>query len=215
MSAGGSPAARRHGTTLLVIAKSPVPGRVKTRLTPPFTPEEAARLAEASLVDTLHAALATSARRRVLVLDGAPGAWLPAGIDVVAQCDGGLDQRLAAAFAGCDGPAVLIGMDTPQVTPALLAPALGPDAWRDCDAWFGPADDGGFWAPGSPSPTRSCCGVCRCRRRTRVRTSARGSRMQGCAYGTCRSCGTSTRPTTPPWWRPPRRTDDSRPNTRG
>lgn len=152
MSGGGSPAARRHGTTLLVIAKSPVPGRVKTRLTPPFTPEEAARLAEASLVDTLHAALAMSARRRVLILDGAPGAWLPAGIDVVAQCDGGLDERLAAAFAGCDGPAVLIGMDTPQVTPALLAPALGPGAWRDCDAWLGPADDGGFWALGLAEP---------------------------------------------------------------
>ncbi|MET7519176.1 TIGR04282 family arsenosugar biosynthesis glycosyltransferase [Streptomyces sp. NPDC005480] len=152
MTADGSPAARRHDTTLLVIAKSPVPGRVKTRLTPPFTPEEAAHLAEASLVDTLHAALATPARRHVLVLDGAPGAWLPPGIDVVPQCDGGLDERLAAAFAGCTGPAVLIGMDTPQVTPALLAPALGPDAWRGCDAWFGPADDGGFWALGLAEP---------------------------------------------------------------
>ncbi|MEU8487162.1 DUF2064 domain-containing protein [Streptomyces sp. NPDC048641] len=152
MSAGGSPAARGQGTTLLVIAKSPVPGRVKTRLTPPFTPEEAALLAEASLVDTLHAALATPARRRVLVLDGAPGPWLPPGIDVVPQCGGGLDERLAAAFAGCSGPAVLIGMDTPQVTPALLAPALGPDAWWDCDAWFGPADDGGFWALGLAEP---------------------------------------------------------------
>ncbi|MFE5028692.1 DUF2064 domain-containing protein [Streptomyces sp. NPDC056656] len=152
MTADGSPAARRHGTTLLVIAKSPVPGRVKTRLTPPFTPEEAAHLAEAALVDTLHAALATPARRRVLVLDGAPGAWLPPGIDVVPQCDGGLDERLAAAFAGCTGPAVLIGMDTPQVTSALLAPALGPDAWRGCDAWFGPADDGGFWALGLAEP---------------------------------------------------------------
>ena len=40
-------------TTLLVIAKEPVPGRVKTRLTPPFTPEEAAALAEAALADTL------------------------------------------------------------------------------------------------------------------------------------------------------------------
>lgn len=71
---------------------------------------------------------------------------------MVAQCDGGLDERLAAAFAGCDGPAVLIGMDTPQVTPALLAPALGPGAWRDCDAWLGPADDGGFWALGLAEP---------------------------------------------------------------
>ncbi|RVU22339.1 DUF2064 domain-containing protein [Streptomyces antnestii] len=150
--AGALPAAPGTPTTLLVIAKSPVPGQVKTRLTPPFTPGEAARLAEAALVDTLRAVLAAPARRRVLVLDGAPGAWLPDGIEVVAQCGGGLDERLAAAFAGCAGPAVLIGMDTPQVTPALLAPALGADAWRDCDAWFGPADDGGFWALGLAEP---------------------------------------------------------------
>lgn len=134
-------------TTLLVIAKEPRPGRVKTRLTPPFTPEEAAALAEASLVDTLHVLLATPARRRVLVLDGAPGPWLPPGFDVVPQCGGGLDERLAAAFAGCDGPALLIGMDTPQVTPALLTVDFA-----DRDAYFGPAEDGGFWALGLADP---------------------------------------------------------------
>jgi glycosyltransferase A (GT-A) superfamily protein (DUF2064 family) len=134
-------------TTLLVIAKEPLPGRVKTRLTPPFTPEEAAALAEASLVDTLHVVLATPARRRVLVLDGTPGPWLPPGFDVVPQCGGGLDERLAAAFAGCDGPALLIGMDTPQVTPELLTVDFA-----DCDAYFGPAEDGGFWALGLADP---------------------------------------------------------------
>ncbi|MBK3570841.1 DUF2064 domain-containing protein [Streptomyces sp. MBT62] len=134
-------------TTLLVIAKEPRPGRVKTRLTPPFTPEEAAALAEASLVDTLHVLLTTPARRRVLVLDGTPGPWLPSGFDVVPQCGGGLDERLAAAFAGCDGPALLIGMDTPQVTPALLTVDFA-----DCDAYFGPAEDGGFWALGLADP---------------------------------------------------------------
>lgn len=149
---GGSRAAHRDGTTLLIIAKEPVPGRVKTRLTPPYTPAEAASLAEASLADTLHAALAMPARRRVLVLDGHPGPWLPPGFEVVGQCDGGLDERLAAAFAACRGAALLIGMDTPQVTPALLAPALGPDGWHDCDAWFGPAADGGFWALGLAEP---------------------------------------------------------------
>lgn len=138
--------------TLLIIAKAPVPGRVKTRLTPPYTPEEAARLAEAALVDTLHAVLTVPARRRVLVLDGAPGRWLPDGVDVVPQCAGGLDERLAGAFGACAGPALLVGMDTPQVTPALLAPALAADAWRDADAWFGPAADGGFWALGLAAP---------------------------------------------------------------
>ncbi|NEA82606.1 glycosyltransferase, partial [Actinospica acidiphila] len=76
--------------TLLVIAKEPRPGRVKTRLTPPFTPEEAAALAEAALADTLDAVARTPARRRVLVLDGSPGPWLPAGVEVVPQCAGGL-----------------------------------------------------------------------------------------------------------------------------
>ncbi|KJY19498.1 MULTISPECIES: TIGR04282 family arsenosugar biosynthesis glycosyltransferase [Streptomyces] len=136
-------------STLLVIAKAPVPGRVKTRLTPQFTPQQAACLARAALEDTLAAVMATPAGRRVLVLDGEPEPWIPAGIEVVPQCAGGLDVRLAAAFALAGGPALLIGMDTPQVTPGLLA--LGLD-FAEADAWFGPADDGGFWALGLAEP---------------------------------------------------------------
>ncbi|MFD5424982.1 DUF2064 domain-containing protein [Streptomyces sp. NPDC127084] len=136
-------------TTLLVIAKQPLPGRVKTRLTPPFTPGEAAALAEAALADTLVAAALVPAERHVLVLDGEPGPWLPSGYEVVPQVTGGLDVRLAAAFGACDGPALLIGMDTPQVAPALLAPAL---CWETYDAWFGAAADGGFWALGLVTP---------------------------------------------------------------
>ncbi|GAA0628419.1 TIGR04282 family arsenosugar biosynthesis glycosyltransferase [Streptomyces crystallinus] len=147
MTAPGAPVA------LLVIAKAPVPGRVKTRLTPPYSPGEAARIAEAALADTLDAVLAAPARRRVLVLDGEPGRWLPPGIEVVPQCAGGLDARLAAAFALDAGPALLVGMDTPQLSPALLAPALG--GWGPGEAWFGPAADGGFWALGLTAPDPS------------------------------------------------------------
>ena len=64
------------------MAKEPVPGRVKTRLVPPCTPRQAAALAEAALADTLHTVLAAPARRRVLVLEGEPGPWLPAGFDM-------------------------------------------------------------------------------------------------------------------------------------
>ncbi|WP_333769421.1 TIGR04282 family arsenosugar biosynthesis glycosyltransferase [Streptomyces sp. IBSBF 2435] len=138
-------------TTLMVIAKSPVPGRVKTRLTPPYTQQEAAALAEAALADSLAAVLATPVDRRQLVLDGDPGEWLPPGMEVVPQTAGGLDERLAAAFAACDGPALLIGMDTPQVTPELLGQALQSDP-DGADAWFGPAVDGGFWAIGLAVP---------------------------------------------------------------
>jgi uncharacterized protein len=134
-------------TTLLVIAKEPLAGRVKTRLTPPFTPREAAELAEAALADTLYAVAAAPATRRVLFLDGAPGPWLPPGFEVLPQCAGGLDERLADAFAHCSGPALLIGMDTPQVTPELLTVDFA-----GCDAYLGAAEDGGFWALGLAEP---------------------------------------------------------------
>ncbi|UYB43469.1 DUF2064 domain-containing protein [Streptomyces sp. Je 1-4] len=138
--------------TLLVIAKEPVPGRVKTRLTPPYTPQEAAALAEAALADTLHTVLRAPVRRRVLVLDGVPGPWLPSGFDIVSQGAGGLDERIAAAFGHCDrGPALLVGMDTPQLTTDLLT-WVGRDG---TDAWLGPAADGGFWALGFADPARA------------------------------------------------------------
>jgi uncharacterized protein len=139
------------GPTLLVIAKSPAPGRVKTRLTPPCTPEQAAQLAGAALGDTLAAATRTRrAARRVLVLDGAPGAWLPRGLEVVPQRGDGLAARLAAAFQDAAGPAFLIGMDTPQVTPELLDAGLA--ALERADAVFGAALDGGYWAIGLRRP---------------------------------------------------------------
>lgn len=148
MTRSGRPgSARESSTTLLVMAKQPRPGRVKTRLVPPCTFEQAAVLAEAALADTLDTVLMTPARRRIVVLDGEPGPWLPAGFDILPQCDGGLDERLAAAFAAVRGPALLIGMDTPQLTPDLLAVD-----WCAADAWFGPAADGGFWALGLREP---------------------------------------------------------------
>lgn len=126
--------------TLLVMAKSPVPGQVKTRLTPPFTPTEAAALAEASLSDTLELVRSTPAARRVLALEGSPGPWLPAGIEVLPQRGRGLDERIGHALSAVSGPVLLVGMDTPQLTLRHLAVDFS-----DHDAWFGPAVDGGFW----------------------------------------------------------------------
>lgn len=138
--------------TYLVIAKAPVPGRSKTRLTPPCTPEQAAALAEAALVDTLAAVAAAPAGRRVIVLEGTPGPWVPAGFEVVAQRGDGLDERLAAAFEDADadgtGGAVLVGMDTPQVTPEDLSSAWSALRAPGTDAVLGHAPDGGYWAVG-------------------------------------------------------------------
>jgi glycosyltransferase A (GT-A) superfamily protein (DUF2064 family) len=134
--------------TLVVIAKEPVPGLVKTRLTPPCTPSAAARIAEASLADTLDVVAATPAKRRVLALAGRPGRWLPDGFDVVPQVSGTLDVRIAGVLAAVRGPMVLVGMDTPQVTPDLL---LACD-FAAHEAWLGRAEDGGFWALGLARP---------------------------------------------------------------
>jgi glycosyltransferase A (GT-A) superfamily protein (DUF2064 family) len=135
-------------TALVVLAKEPVPGRVKTRLHPPFSYRQAAALAEAALTDTLATVAATRARRRILALDGAPGPWLPPGFEVVSQVDGGLDRRIAAALAATgDGPALLVGMDTPQLTADLLA-----TRWGGTGAVLGLAEDGGYWCIGLRDP---------------------------------------------------------------
>jgi uncharacterized protein len=142
-------------TQLLVITKAPVPGRSKTRLSPPCTPDQAAAVAAAAVGDTLDVVRATPVQRRVVALDGEPLDLDLSGCVVVPQVDGDLGTRLAHAFADAmtppDGelPTLLIGMDTPQVTPELLTDALdrrvaaGPGT-----AVLGTAPDGGWWALG-------------------------------------------------------------------
>jgi len=141
-------------TQLLVIAKAPVPGRVKTRLCPPCTPYQAARVAAAALTDTLTAGYATPATRHTILLCGQ---WTPPpGWYVVTQRGDGLADRLANGFADTALPgtgSVLIGMDTPQVTAPLLASvAAGLD---DADAVLGPACDGGWWALALRDPSHA------------------------------------------------------------
>ena len=134
---------------LLVLAKEPVAGRVKTRLCPPLTPEGAARVARAALEDTLDVVRAVPAARRVLVLDGR---YHAAGFDVQPQRGGPMPERLAAAFDDCDPglPTLLVGMDTPQLTAELLQQAV--DRLAEHDAVLGLAPDGGWWALGLQRP---------------------------------------------------------------
>ena len=137
---------------LLVIAKDPLPGRAKTRLTPPCSPADAARLAEAALLDTLDAVERTPADRKVLVLEGDARRWRRPGLEVISQRGHGLAERLAAAFEDVGEAALLVGMDTPQLTPELLLDGI--DALRapDVDAVLGPALDGGYWSIGLARP---------------------------------------------------------------
>lgn len=167
---------------LVVMAKVPVPGRVKTRLTPPFSPGQAAGLAAAALADTLATGATARFARRVLALadsgntpgpaeptPATPGkrpgqphfahrglAWLHPDYEVTGQSGEGLGERIAAAMTAAHArlpvPVVLIGMDTPQVSTALLATAACTLAGDHADAVFGPASDGGYWLLGLRSP---------------------------------------------------------------
>jgi hypothetical protein len=133
---------------LLVIAKQPLPGRAKTRLTPPCTPGEAALLAGAALLDTLDAVDRTPAARKVLVFEGDARRWRRDGFEVIRQRGHGLAERLAAAFADVGEPALLVGMDTPQLTPELLLDGICALRSPGVDAVLGPALDGGYWSVG-------------------------------------------------------------------
>ncbi len=139
--------------TVIVLAKEPVPGRVKTRLAGSWSHEQVAALAEAALADTLHTVAAWDCAP-LCVLEGATGPWLPAGVPVVPQVAGSLGDRIAAAFGAAferaAGPVLLVGMDTPQLSHRHLDLALA--ALDTRDACLGPAVDGGWWLLGLRAP---------------------------------------------------------------
>lgn len=149
---------------LLVVAKAPVPGFAKTRLCPPATPEQAAEIAAAALLDTLDAVSATRGAVPVVAMTGDLGAATRGaeigqalrGATVIAQRGWDFGARLANAHADTAAvhaglPVLQIGMDTPQVTPDLLAKAAAL-LTSEQDAVLGPADDGGWWALGLGNP---------------------------------------------------------------
>ena len=137
--------------TVVVIAKEPVAGRVKTRCTPPCSPAQAAALATAALAQTLSVIAAVPGVRRVLALAGRPGAWLPPGSRSSARAAPGSANGSTACSPTSAAPALLVGMDTPQLTAALVADGLAGIHQRDRDV-VGLAADGGFWAVGLARP---------------------------------------------------------------
>jgi uncharacterized protein len=139
---------------LTVIAKQPRPGFAKTRLCPPCTPEQAAEVAAAALLDTLdavdaviEASLAACPHdplAPVLLFDGDPTGWARPGYRVVRQRGVGLAERLSNAFDDL-GPGLIVGMEAPLAVPALVDAATALRA--GCDV-LGLAVDGGYWVIG-------------------------------------------------------------------
>ena len=149
---------------VLVVAKAPVAGRAKTRLGAVVGMDRAADLAAAALLDTFAACVeAYGVQRCHLALEGdlavaADAERLLAAADgwtVHPQRGDAFGERLTHAhtdvFEATGAPVVQVGMDTPQLDPAVLAEAgrllTGPDA-----AVLGPAYDGGWWLLGVGGP---------------------------------------------------------------
>ena len=191
--------------TLIVMAKSPVAGQVKTRLTvkthltTAFTAAQAAALAQASLRDTLDTVVAAPAGRRLIAWDGERRSWLPNGVEVITQRGDGLDERLSNAFQtalSCPGhgPTLLVGMDTPQLRPADLSLD-----WGGADAVLGLCPDGGYWALGLSRFHPDVVRAFRCRRLKRANASWNACGHWGFEFGSCPPCAMSTpRPTPSP-----------------
>ncbi|HET9255826.1 MAG TPA: DUF2064 domain-containing protein [Pseudonocardiaceae bacterium] len=146
---------------LLVLAKAPVPGEAKTRLCPPITPAQAARVAAAAFLDTLDAVLAVPDVVPVVALTGELDRAIDGraleqrlrGITVLPQRGTTLGQRIAASIADAgavagDLPVLQIGMDTPQADAGLLRYCLDLLGGNGVDAALGMAADGGWWVMG-------------------------------------------------------------------
>jgi rSAM/selenodomain-associated transferase 1 len=143
---------------LLVFAKAPVPGAVKTRLTPPLTPGEAAALADAFLRDGLERYAAPGALGEAVAVrlylageGGLPPGAVQAPVGRHRQRGDGLGARLERAFvetfAAGFGRVVVVGTDHPTLPTAFLA-----EAFRALQTprtvVLGPSDDGGYYALG-------------------------------------------------------------------
>ena len=147
-------------TTLVIFAKAPQPGAVKTRLIPALGAEGAAALARRMLSHTLRQALAAGVGPVELCMSPAPGdlgwrgVYLPADVRCTAQDEGDLGQRMASAVHHAairhGQPVLLMGSDCPALASQEITRAAG--QLQDHDAVLIPAADGGYALIGLKSP---------------------------------------------------------------
>ncbi len=155
------PTARPNSSALIVFAKAPIEGYVKTRLCPPLTPDEAASLHGSLVLDLLERCQALKGCDRMLAGSPTPdhpffGAMKTRfNIPICEQVGDDLGARMSHAFQSALGTsyqsAVIIGTDIPGITAQLISTAL--KALEDHDVVLGPTEDGGYYLIGLRSPT--------------------------------------------------------------
>jgi rSAM/selenodomain-associated transferase 1 len=140
---------------IIVFAKTPRPGRVKTRLCPPLSPEQAAELARAFLLDVLSLCEGLPGYERSLAYSprgtrGEMAVLAGSGWRLMLQRGRGLGDRLANAFEQTFREAaarvLIVGTDMPHLPVATLREADA--ALQSADMVLGPSEDGGFYLIG-------------------------------------------------------------------
>jgi len=150
------------------MAKAPRAGEAKTRLAPPLTGDEAARLAACLFADTVSGALTVGAAVIVAYApaDGRASLEEALRLTLTEETSGrvrwleqrgeGLGERLAGvagrAAAEGFGPLLFIGADSPTLPPSCLAAAFVMFARGRADVVLGPTEDGGYYAVGMREP---------------------------------------------------------------
>lgn len=140
---------------LAIFAKQPQPGRVKTRLCPPLTPRQAARLYHCCLRETMRRTTAGD-WQTALFFQGRPSFFSRAFPEMPLFPQSGMDlgarlaQAFASRFAAGAGQVVIIGSDSPDLPASLIRRAFA--ALDTHDTVLAPADDGGYVLIGLRQP---------------------------------------------------------------
>ena len=143
------------GAALVVMARQPVPGRVKTRLFPYLSPEQSASLYTAFLRDTLELALLVPEYSVYLAYTPASSRrffyeFVPPGVELIGQKRGKLGGRMAELIRRLTdeefSAVVIIGSDIPMLQPGILKEAL--KILEETDVCLGPSGDGGYYLIG-------------------------------------------------------------------
>ncbi|MHB8841393.1 MAG: TIGR04282 family arsenosugar biosynthesis glycosyltransferase [Candidatus Aquicultor sp.] len=144
---------------IVIMAKMPVPGNVKTRLCPPLTPEQSAALYSAFLEDTVHKVDRIQRVGKFIALDSNPSLQggvtrigtlpVPGTYTVIDQGKGDLGERinriLGILFKSFDR-VLVVGADSPTMPYEVLESAI--DGLSDHDVVIGPSQDGGYYLLG-------------------------------------------------------------------
>ncbi|MDA0746937.1 MAG: TIGR04282 family arsenosugar biosynthesis glycosyltransferase [bacterium] len=144
---------------LVIVAKNPIPGTVKTRLQSRYSPEQAAQIYHAFIQDTLHTAIRVPVHNRFLACsppDAVAALSAIAGprFQVFPQIEADLGTRMHAALTHCfeqgAHQAILLGTDIPSLPANHLHQAF--TLLSQKDTVLGPSTDGGYYLIGLTAP---------------------------------------------------------------